>query len=129
LSGKIGMSEGISSVASMAVTALPSIQSAGRKLSFRMQPSVAVYASFKHIQVIPDSTLKGGIPLYKLTLLDRLIEMLSGTPAAGMVEGKKVTAESIDRVIGDITQRLRGGSVTYQAGLQPGTGLVVDMVA
>lgn len=123
------MSEGVSAVASMAVTALPSVQSAGRKLSFRMQPSLAVYASFKHIQVIPDSALKDGIPLYKLTLLDRLIERLSGAPGAAAMEGGKVTAQTVDKVIEDLRARLRGSSASYQAGLMPGTGLVVDMVA
>ena len=113
----------------MAITALPPVQSAGRKLSFPVRPSLVVYANFKHIQVVPDSSLEGGIPLYKLTVLDNLIESLSRIPGSGPMESRKVTAKTIDGVIGDITGRLRGRSGSFQAGLRPDTGLVVDMVA
>lgn len=124
------MSDGISSIGSLAITALPPIQmTEGRKLSYRVRPSMAVNARFKHIQVIPDSTLKGGIPLYKLTVLDSLIERLTRTPGGGTMESRKVTADTIDGVIQDINGRLTGRSGTYMAGLQPYTGLVVDMVA
>jgi hypothetical protein len=80
----------------------------------------AIYANFRHIQVQPDSRLQDGVPLYKLKILDMLIDRFSPKKASA------VDAGSIDSVIVQMSRGLRGA---YRAGFLPAPGAFVDLVA
>jgi len=86
-----------------------------------VRPAQLVYANFRHILVQPDSHLERGVPLYKLKILDTLIDHLSPKQAA-----PRVDAASIDSVIVEMSQGFRGA---YRAGFLPAPGAFVDLVA
>jgi hypothetical protein len=110
-----------------------------------VRPAQAIYANFRHIQLLPDSRLQDGVPLYKLQILDSLIERMS--PAqGGAFQGEPAGTKAIvprdeggvDRLIGDLSQSLRAagqaatrgtGSSSYLAGFLPLPGAFVDLVA
>jgi hypothetical protein len=115
-----------------AVSALSFPPSGGGKILLPVRPAYALFASFKHIQVIPDATLEEGVPLYKLALLDSLIEQMAVSGAARKEAEKGRTPGSIDGVIEELSARLRSraaASPSFGAGTLPAAGLVVDMVA
>ncbi len=80
-----------------------------------------IYANFRHIQVQPDSHLQDGVPLYKLKILDMLIDRFSPKQASSSVD-----AGSIDAVIGAMTRGMKGA---YREGFLPAPGAFVDLVA
>lgn len=86
-----------------------------------MRPAQLIYANFRHIQVQPDSRLERGIPLYKLKILDTLIDHLSPKQPT-----PRVDAASIDSVIVQMSLGFRGA---YRAGFLPAAGAFVDLIA
>jgi hypothetical protein len=92
-----------------------------------VRPAQVVYANFKHIQVRPDSRLEDGVPLYKLKILDTLIDHLSRKKQAPSAD-----ASSIDSVIVEMSRSFRaagGSGQSYRAGFLPAPGAFVDLVA
>ena len=85
-----------------------------------VRPAEVIYANFRHVQVQPDSRLQDGVPLYKLKILDMLIDRFSPK------QPSSVDARSIDSVITEISRGLRGA---YRAGFLPEPGAFVDLVA
>jgi hypothetical protein len=122
------------------IAALRSVRTDDYDVVVPVRPVQAIYASFRHVRVVPDTRLQDGVPLYKLKILDSLIEQLSpgyaraaGAPGEGT--GK---AEAVDRIIGDLSGSLRAskaaagggpGSSAYRAGFLPLPGAFVDLVA
>ena len=94
-----------------------------------------VYASFKHIQVCPDSSLKDGVPLYKLRILDTLIDQLSRAGAAGGERGRsgmRAEGASIDGLITGMAKLLLPAGTAgdaYLPGFLPEPGAFVDLAA
>jgi hypothetical protein len=143
------MVQGVSSgghVGMVAITALRYAQSEGRDVVMPVRRSQMVYANFKHIQVRPDSRQEDGVPLYKLKILDTLIEQLSkkngtdtagkataagiaGRAAAGSAVTVKPTVEQVDALIAGISGQLRAVGPSYRAGFLPEPGAFVDLVA
>jgi hypothetical protein len=124
-------------VASM--TALRYAQNDGGEAIMPVRPAQLVYANFKHIQVLPDSRLQDGVPLYKLKMLDMLIEQLS--PRKPL---PAVNAGSIDSIIGVLSHGMtpsrsshgvttgespRGTAQAYRAGFFPAPGAFVNLLA
>ena len=133
----------------ISMTAVRYAQPASGEPVMPVRPAQLVYANFRHIRVQPDSRLQGGVPLYKLKILDTLIDHLSPKQAA-----PRVDASSIDSVIMGMSQGLRGAeyghpgrtrrtavegppdlrvfaqvSGAYRAGFLPAPGAFVDLVA
>jgi hypothetical protein len=111
----------------VSMTALRYAQADAGDLIMPVRPAQLVYANFKHIQVMPDSRLQDGVPLYKLKILDTLIDHLSQKKPLTSVD-----ASSIDSVIMDMSSgfRLRGVSgQSYRAAFLPAPGAFVDLVA
>jgi hypothetical protein len=133
----------------VSMTALRYAQADAGDVIMPVRPTQAVYANFKHIQVRPDSRLDEGVPLYKLKILDTLIDHLSAKrpPAA-------VDAGSIDTTIIEMSRSMRtagggfgtagggfgaagggfgatagGPGASYRAGFLPPPGAFVDLVA
>lgn len=114
-------------VGMVSMTALRYAQADAGDLIMPVRPAQLVYANFKHIQVMPDSRLQDGVPLYKLKILDVLIEHLSQKKPLTSVD-----VSSIDSVIMDMSSgfRLRGVSgQSYRAAFLPAPGAFVDLVA
>jgi hypothetical protein len=141
------MMQGVSSggnVGVVAVTAMRYAQMDGQAVILPVRPAQMINASFKHIQMLPDSRLENGIPLYKLKILDTLIDQLSrkDVPAADAA-GVKTTGEeslrtaalsasdagSIDTLISSLSASLRGPGFSYRAGFLPEPGAFVDLLA
>ena len=124
----------------VSMTALRYAQADGGDVIMPVRPAQAVYANFKHIQVRPDSRLDDGVPLYKLKILDTLIDHLSAKKPAAAVD-----AGSIDNTIIEMSRSMRtsgggtaggafgamagGPSASYRAGFLPPPGAFVDLVA
>ena len=83
-----------SQVGVVAVAALRYAQSGGPNVILPVRPADLLYANFRHIQVRPDTRLEDGIPLYKLKILDTLIDSFSRVAGeAGATEGAGPAAE------------------------------------
>ena len=133
-----GVTTGVSAggrvgVASM--TALRYAQPDGGEVVMPVRPAQLIYANFKHIQVVPESRLQDGVPLYKLKILDTLIDQLSPKRAV-----PAITAGSIDGIIGEMSRGVprdvmtpgaasRGTAAAYRAGFLPPPGAFVNLVA
>ena len=113
---------------------------AGRVSSCRCRRAEMLYANFRHIQVRPDTRLEAGIPLYKLKILDTLIDSL--TRGAGKRESRAgrrcagtraaPSADTIDQMISAAARNLRAdgsGGAAYREGFLPAPGAFVDLAA
>ncbi len=105
----------------ISMTALRYAQPGSVQPVMPVRPAEVIYANFRHIQVQPDSRLQDGVPLYKLKILDMLIDRFSPAPST------PVNAGSIDTIIAEVSKGLRGGA--YRAGFLPAPGAFVDLVA
>jgi len=120
----------------VSIAALRYAQKDGTSLVVPVRPAQVVHASFRHIQVLPDSRLRDGIPLYKLKLLDTLIGELSrhGAEGSGAVGSGAAAlgtdAKSVDLLIDGMSKELRQGATGgYRTGFLPPPGAFVDLVA
>ena len=101
------------------------------KLAVPLTPARAVSTHFRHITAVP--TLKAGssVPMYKLRILDNLIEQLSGKKGKGE-DIVRISKGNIDGLISafkrEIDIRSPGGFFTggYST---PDTGLLLDVFA
>lgn len=145
------MIQGITSgghVGVLAITALRYAQSDGQEVILPVRRAQMVYANFKHIQVRPESRREDGIPLYKLKILDMLIDQLSSKDAGhapwtiGATAGAKASArtgalsgmnaDSVDALITGMSIVLRSSGPSgssYRAVFLPEPGAFVDLVA
>jgi len=110
-----------SHVGMISMTALRYAQPGSGDAVMPVRPSELVYANFRHIRVQPDSRLQDGVPIYKLKILDALIDHLSPRSPTGRPD-----AGSIDSVIIEMSKGLRGA---YRGGFLPAPGAFVDLVA
>lgn len=135
------MIQGVSSGGQLGVVAIAALryaQSDGHDVVMPVRPAQMVYANFKHIQVRPDSRLEDGIPLYKLKILDSLIDQLSKTGVGDVTSVARVSSQSgvttsnIDGLITSLTGA-RGSAGAMGSAYRPGfflePGAFVDMVA
>jgi hypothetical protein len=145
----VAYAAGGGNVGVVAITALRYAQSDGINVVMPVRPAQQIFANFRHIQLRPDSRLEEGIPLYKLRILDSLIDHLSraettgkeaapGGAGAGIApagaETKRggVTAASVDGAIKSLFERLRQGNIggaAYRSAFLPQPGAFVDLVA
>ena len=125
-----------SQVGVVSMTAVRYAQPAAGEPILPVRPAQMVAATFRHIQVRPDSRLDNGIPIYKLKILDTLIDHLSPRqPAAGgsaangsaaSGSAAAVNAATIDSVIMEMSRGMRGA---FQVGSLPAPGAFVNLVA
>jgi hypothetical protein len=121
----------------VALTAVRYAQADAPGVIMPVRRAQMVYASFKHIQVQPDSRLQEGVPLYKLRILDTLIDLMSRATGTGANDktgrqGVRADSASIDATIAGMSSELRsaGGSPSsYRAAFFPEPGAFVDLVA
>jgi hypothetical protein len=127
------MIQGVTSggqVGMVAMTALRYAQTDGAQIVLPVRPSDAIHANFRHINVLPDATLQDGVPLYKLRILDSLIDQLSRTSG-----GRGQTAggtENVDSMLESMSRELRAAgtqTAPYRAGFFFEPGAFIDLVA
>jgi hypothetical protein len=119
-----------------AITALRYAQSDGRDVVMPVRPAELIHANFRHIQVRPDSRLEDGVPLYKLKILDTLIDQLS-RDSGREVQGRALTrwgtgSASVDNMIMRMASELQRGTArdsAYRARFLPEPGAFVDLLA
>ncbi|NOY08795.1 MAG: hypothetical protein GXP33_08125 [Spirochaetes bacterium] len=105
------------------------------KLLLPVAPLNAISAAFKHITPMPSRTGKGDIPLYKLRVLDDLLDrILSGrkSKTVNKIKNVKITARNIDSLISGVSAQLRIKSLSseqYGMVFKPDTGLIINLVA
>lgn len=96
-----------------------------------VRPLYSISAVFKHISPIPASVGDNGIPLYKLRVLDNLLDRFIRRDK-GAFKQIKISANNIDSVINEVSNKLK--SQTY-VGEQYGMvfraekGLIINLVA
>ena len=102
------------------------------RLLVPIRPINTIYARFKHIRGVPAA--EGGVPVFKLRILDNLIDKLlryrENIP--GVSELVRIKLENIDSLIVDLQHHLRNqvmNSVPFFGGFYPETGMLVDLVA
>ena len=125
----------IQSVSGIRPGVIPNIIRVSRtrgRLLVPVRPINTIYACFKHIKGVPAS--EGGVPVFKLRILDNLIDKLlryrENIP--GVSELVRIELENIDSLIVDLQHRLRNqvmNSVPFFGGVYPETGMLVDLVA
>jgi hypothetical protein len=139
----VGYAAGGANVGVVAITALRYAQSDGVDVVMPVRPAQQIFANFRHIQLRPDSRLEGGVPLYKLRILDSLIDHLSRAEGAGAAAGSRpaagagaergmLNAVGVDSAIASLQEMLRTGGrggPAYRAGTLPEPGAFVDLVA
>jgi len=121
----------------VALTAVRYAQADAPGVIMPVRRAQMVYAQFAHIQVQPDSRLQDGVPLYKLQILDTLIDKMSRSaraPGAAQpgTAGARPAPTSIDAVIAGLSNELRSGggaAASYRAAFLPAPGAFVDLVA
>jgi hypothetical protein len=127
-----------------AMTALRYARMGSQSVVMPVRPAQMITASFKHIQLVPDSRLRDGIPLYKLKILDSLIDQFSRQEAGGIgaaaqpgglqsaARAQSVSAHgSVDEMITAMSGALKGSgaAAAYRPGLLPVPGAFVDLLA
>jgi hypothetical protein len=128
----------------VSMTALRYAQADAGEVVIPVRPSQVVHANFKHIQALPEWRQQDGVPLYKLRILDALIDQFSPKGRTSPLD-----SESIDLTIGEMSRALRAHEMTpstsshgmtpsmasrgmaeaYRAGFLPAAGAFVNLLA
>jgi len=92
-------------VGTIALAALRHAQSTDRPAVVPVRRASLVFAAFSHIRATPETGLQDGVPIYKLRILDALIDRLSNRRKT-LVTGD--LAESVDARIERLARELSG---------------------
>jgi hypothetical protein len=104
----------------------------GGRIAVPVHPAQAAYARFKHIQGVPAP--EGGAPIFRLRVLDNLIDRLlrygHAAPAIGQPQslGEAVIDPLIGRLQGLLHAHLLRVPPSF-GGLFPETGMLIDLTA
>lgn len=104
----------------------------GERLSLPVRSAYGPYARFEHIRGVPSA--EGGVPIFKLRVLDKLIDRLLAYGEAVSLPETAIPAgaEGLDSLVARLQQRLRQqvlGRTPAFGGQFPDTGMLVDLVA
>jgi len=106
--------------------------SRGDRVTVPVNPAHAVYARFKHVLGVPSRN--GGTPLFRLRVLDNLIDRLlrysEQVPSQETL--KKLDAEGLDALIPRLQDQLHNRllhSPSSFGGTFPETGMLIDLIA
>jgi hypothetical protein len=102
------------------------------RITVPVKPANVVYARFKHVLGVPAQD--GGTPLFKLRVLDNLIDRLlrysEEVPSEERL--RNLDAEAIDPLIARLQSRLRSHLLRFPSsfgGTFPETGMLIDLIA
>lgn len=111
---------------------LRSLKAGQGRLAAPVVPFQSVYAHFKHIRGVPSP--EGGIPLFKLQVLDKLIDRLltDRQPVPLRKEVSRLRPGDAEAMIVELGGRLARRLASLgglPGGFAPETGMLVDLVA
>jgi len=102
------------------------------RITVPVNPAHAVYARFKHVLGVPSQN--GGAPLFRLRLLDSLIDRLLSyseqVPSEQQL--RELEADDIDPLIASLQNQLRTRLLQFPSsfgGTFPETGMLIDLIA
>ena len=101
------------------------------KIAVPLKPNQSIHARFKHITAIPTKMDTNGVPVYKLRILDNLIERLIGKKGKAE-EFVKLSTENIDTLIMSFQHELNYRNSSLKAlynNIKPGTGIILNVFA
>jgi hypothetical protein len=124
----------IGSISSIRPATVPNIAFLKRgtgKIAVPIKPSRSISARFKHITAIPARMDNEGISVYKLQILDNLIERLVGQSNRAE-EYVKISSENIDTLISHFKQELSFRESSPNAlynSIKPQIGIILNVYA
>ncbi len=126
------MISSISPTGSTIINRLYFINDITRKISVPVRRFLSPAIALKHLIGIPAQSDLEGIPLYKLRMLDNLIERLARLKKEnnGGIIGKIITPESIDSHISRLSSQVKNAYnkiVPFAGGLSPESGRLLDI--
>jgi hypothetical protein len=123
--------EGINAIRPVFIPNIVHLRNGRGKLAVPVQRNHLVYAYFKHITGIPTGKDIAGVPVYKLRILDNLIEQLVGRKV-NSTQDLQITEENIDMIIAQVKNEMQSREMTLQspgAHLLSEAGIVIDTFA
>jgi hypothetical protein len=104
----------------------------GGRMAVPVHPTQAAYARFKHIQGVPAA--EGGAPIFRLRVLDNLIDrLLRYTHEAPAIGQRQIFEETaLDPLIGRLQGLLHANLLRVPpsfGGAFPETGMLIDLTA
>jgi hypothetical protein len=104
----------------------------GGRITVPVNPAHIIYARFKHVRGVPANN--GGAPLFKLRILDSLIDRLLSysEPVPSVERLRDLDEQAIDPLINSLQTRLRGHLLQFPSsfgGTFPETGMLIDLSA
>ncbi len=128
----------ISPIATSISITFPSIlrvRSTDGRFYYPVKPLNSVAGIFKHIYTVPSEKGGGSLSLYKLRVLDSVIDRLMKYGKASEVKQMmpaKVTAGNIDKLIEQFSNKLNSVKESYSlyhTGLEPDVGKIINLLA
>ncbi len=128
----------ISPVASSISITFPSIlkvRSTDGRFYYPVKPLNSVAGIFKHIYTIPSEKGGGSLSLYKLRVLDSVIDRLMKYGKSAEIKKMipaRVTSENVDKLIRALSEKLnsvKSNYSLYHAGLEPDVGKIINLLA
>jgi hypothetical protein len=123
--------EGINALRSVFIPNIIHMRNGTGKVAVPVQRNHMLYAHFKHITGIPANKNVSGVPVYKLRILDNLIERLVGHKVDS-TRFLQITEENIDMIIEQVKNEVRSRETTFPssgAHFPPETGIVINTFA
>jgi hypothetical protein len=123
--------QSVSSVRTVIVPHLVRLRNGMGKISVPLKPSRSVHTHFKHITAIPVRMENEGIPVYKLRILDNLIERLVGQKNKAK-DYIKISSHNIDTLITQFKQELSSRETSlnlFYKDVQPQMGMILNVFA
>jgi hypothetical protein len=122
----------ISTTASSIINRLYFNNKLTKKITVPVRPFLSPSIALKHLIGIPSTDNMDSIPLYKLRMLDNLIERLTRLKAQGISKefADRITAHNIDSYIKNLTDQVRNISLKllpYTSGLSTEQGMLINV--
>ncbi|MBN1696718.1 MAG: hypothetical protein JW881_04330 [Spirochaetales bacterium] len=125
------MIQGIGAAAPVFIPNIIRLRSGAGKVAAPVQRHYIPYARFRHITGVPSGNNSAGVPVYKLRVLDNLIDRLvSG--GAGNSFAQEITNDNIDLMIDRAAREVRSRETALRmspAVFSPRAGIVIDTFA
>lgn len=124
------MVQGINSIAALYQRYLTPQKAAGR-ISMPVKPAFSTFAVFKHILGVPAQGSNQSIPVYKLRILDSLIDRLVHLNGKNAISYEKLDVEKVDAMISEIQKQVSGANQSggYSITSLVETGAIINVLA
>ncbi len=128
----------ISPIATTSSAIFPSllrVRSSAGRYYYPVKPLDSVAGVFKHIYTVPSKEGGGSLSLYKLRVLDSVIDRLVKYGKSSDIKEivpSRITSENLDDTINKLTaalRNIRGKSSPYYRSLEPDVGKIINLFA